>query len=495
MDNGNEHRKINCLFASVEVDPLVKVGGLGDVAFALPQALNSLQPETIDGMQIETRLVIPCHSTACLGVENMTEFFEFSVPTGAGTIPARAFSSNIDGLSVYLIYADPISRDTAVYSENLYLDGLKFSFFSMAILEFARALDWKIDILHANDWHTALSVYRLDMLRKNDYHLKDARSVITIHNLPYMGAGTETALDELGIPPSQDRRLPAWARYLPMPMGLSVADEIVAVSPTYAREIMTPEFGCGLQNYLMYKNDRVSGIINGVDVQSWDPATDRNIFVNYTAEHLEQREKNKRALIAEFSLNPSEDIPLLIFIGRMDRQKGVDLAIGALRQLINLPWQVIMLGKGNPVLEEEAHKFERDHPDKVRAVTRFDGRLARRMYAGGDIILMPSLYEPCGLAQMIGMRYGCIPLGRATGGLKDTIIDIEDSENGTGFIFDRADPNALAVTIRRALSHYQYKLDWEETQIRGMKQDFSWHKSALQYARIYQELKKAQNEN
>jgi starch synthase len=495
METGNDNRKINCLFASAEVDPLVKVGGLGDVAFALPQALNNLQPETLEGGQIETRLVIPCHSTACLDIENMSEFFEFKVQTASGSIPARTFTTNIDGLTIYLIYAEPIARDPLVYSEDLYRDGLKFTFFSMAILELVRMLDWKIDILHANDWHTAISIYRLDMLRQSDHFLKDAKSVITVHNLPYMGVGTETALDELGIPPSQDRRLPTWARYLPMPMGLSVADEIVAVSPTYAREIMTPEFGCGLQNYLMYKNDRVSGILNGVDVQSWNPETDRNIFANYTAQNLEERKKNKQELIAEFSLDPSDDIPLLIFIGRMDLQKGVDLAIGALRQLINLPWQVIFLGKGNLVLEEEAHKFESDHPDKVRAITRFDGRLARRMYAGGDMILMPSLYEPCGLAQMIGMRYGCIPLGRATGGLKDTIIDIEDSENGTGFIFEQADPNALAVTIRRALSHYQYKLGWEETQIRGMKQDFSWHKSALKYAGIYQGLKRGRNEN
>jgi starch synthase len=194
------------------------------------------------------------------------------------------------------------------------------------------------------------------------------------------------------------------------------------------------------------------------------------------------------ALLEEFSLNPDKNIPLLVMIGRVDQQKGIDLALEGLREITDLPWQVIFLGTGNPKLEEDAQQLQLDFPDKVRVALRFDAKLSHRMYAGGDMLLMPSRYEPCGLAQMIAMRYGCIPVARATGGLLDTIKDVDFSPDGTGFLFERISGKAFAETLKRAISHYQNPADWADTQKHGMSQDFSWNKSAQTYANLYLKL-------
>jgi starch synthase len=258
-------------------------------------------------------------------------------------------------------------------------------------------------------------------------------SVLTVHNLPFMGAGTGKALRSYGLPASRSEKLPQWARHFPLPLGMLVADRITAVSPTYAQEIMTPEFGCGLQDFIQKRADKVSGILNGLDMDAWNPEKDQNIPQPFGIDSLEQRQANKGALLKEFDLDPTGDDPLFILIGRMDAQKGVDLALESFRQLPDRPWKTILLGTGDPLLEAASRELERDFPDRFRAAIRFDAQLARRMYAGADILAMPSRYEPCGLAQMIAMRYGCIPVARATGGLKDTIVDAADEDSATAF--------------------------------------------------------------
>jgi starch synthase len=304
-----------------------------------------------------------------------------------------------------------------------------------------------------------------------------------------MGAGTDAALETFGIPPVQDNRLPEWGAFQPLPMGLATADLITTVSPTYAREILTPEFGCGLQNFLQARASDVSGILNGLDEQSWDPATDPALRVRFDSTSLEKRRSNKQALLHEFSLPPNMDLPLLILISRMDWQKGVDLAIDSLRMIAGLPWQAILLGNGDPTLEAAIRHLEAEFPYRVGAAIRFDAQLARCMYGGGDMLLMPSRYEPCGLAQMIGMRYGCIPVARATGGLRDTIIDQQSPDISTGFLFEEATPEALSAALRRALSAYSDREDWQARQQFGMRQDFSWERSARTYAQLYLQLR------
>ncbi len=477
---------IKVLFVAAEADPLVKVGGLGDVSGSLPAALNTLSPEEINGHEIDVRLVLPFHKILRSKIDNPKFLFGFEVSTADQPIKAEAYQIDLNGFRTYLIAGKPIDDAPTVYSSDAQLDGFKYIFFSQAIIPFIQALKWQPNILHANDWHTALAVYDLKRKQKQNSQLKNIRTILTIHNLPFMGAGTEAAFEAFGIKPSQYPRIPSWGRNFPLPLGMQKSDRITTVSSTYAKEMMTPEFGCGLEKLLQERKKIVSGIVNGLDMEAWDPATDPKIESNFDASSLARRNENRKALIAEFDLDQNPEIPLLILISRMDPQKGVDIAVQGLRKMADKSWQAILLGTGNPELEQACLSLEEDYPDRVRAAIRYDGALSRRMYAGGDILLMPSRYEPCGLAQMMAMRYGCVPLARATGGLQDTIVDvIKSPKSGTGFLFGPAKPKAFAEALNNALKVYKDPAKWEAIQKRGMAQDFSWKNSALNYVDLY----------
>jgi starch synthase len=480
--------KINVLFSAVEADPFVKVGGLGDVAYALPYALRNLHPEDINNHEIDIRLVIPCHSFSCDFQDTFTERTVFDVKTAMGDIPTTAYSTEINGLPIYIISSRLIPQDTSVYTSDDYVDGLKFLFFSQATLALVKHLNWQPDIFHVNDWHTAITPYLIDLQKSNGRSEGRMKSVLTIHNLPFLGTGTEEAINDLGIPFSSNSKLPVWARKLPLPIGLSASDKIVAVSPTYANEILTPEFGCGLDKYLSMRKNSLSGIVNGIDTQLWNPATDSEILARYSIHNLYERQNNKHVLQNELKLQLDPDIPLLAFIGRMSHQKGIDLIIDGLRLLKGVPWQAIILGTGEVKLEKQALQLESEFPDNVRTLIKYDSKFSRRIYAGADMLLMPSRYEPCGLAQMIAMRYGCIPIARATGGLKDTISDVSKSLNATGFLFEEESGQALADTILKAVETYKNKPGWHIMQTKAMQKDFSWHQSALKYTRLYMGL-------
>lgn len=483
------NQKIKVLFLASEADPLIKVGGLGDVAGSLPPALQQITQ--VGGIQtsLDTRLVIP-YQPAIRSKHTDFEFlFELSVPAQGKPIPAQVFQTRIQEVPVYLISGSPIDKGSPVYSSEAAIDGPKYVFFSLAALELARALNWQPDILHANDWHTALAIYALKHKYQNDPFFKHTRSVLTIHNLPFMGAGTEAAFDAFGLPPSRYPHMPRWARKFPLPLGLQSADRIVAVSPNYAREILSPESGFGLEKLLWIRHNAISGILNGIDYEYWDPANDIHIPHPYDLNSLENRAHNKVALLRALELDTDPRTPLLVIISRMDQQKGIDLALSGLAKNIQSRWQVIILGTGDPELENASRQLEKDFPERVRAIIRFDSQLARQLYTAGDILLMPSRYEPCGLAQMIAMRYGCVPLGRATGGLLDTIRDISEAgEEGTGFLFKEATSQAFSAALERALEVYADLERWQQLQIKGMRQDFSWEKSASQYAKLYLEL-------
>jgi starch synthase len=479
---------LRVLFVAAEADPIIKVGGLGDVTGSLPRTLRALEPVQAMGYQLDVRLAIPLHPAITMRINELTQVAEFDVPHPTRPVTAKAFLTHVGDLPVYLIGGDPIPPDAPVYSLDTRKDGEKFTFFSLAVLELARALNWAPDILHANDWHTALAVYALSLRRSEDRFFANTRSVLTVHNLPYMGAGTDEALTDYGIPPLKDNRLPPWGGYQPLPMGLATADYITTVSPTYAREIMTPEFGCDLQDFLQMRAGSIAGILNGLDERSWDPTADPAQPETFDLDHLEKRAANKQALVREFVLPQIEDMPLLILISRMDRQKGVDLVVEALRQVAALPWQAVLLGTGEPSLEAAMRQLEAEFPYRARAIIRFDGQLARRMYGGADMLLMPSRYEPCGLAQMIGMRYGCLPVARSTGGLRDTVRDNQVSETSTGFLFENSTTEALAAALRRAIAMYNDREGWQARQRCAMQQDFSWQRSAESYAKLYHRL-------
>ncbi|MFZ6029355.1 MAG: glycogen synthase [Chloroflexota bacterium] len=472
-----------------EADPLVKIGGLGDVGGSLPPALRKLA-----GDEIDVRLVIPFHGTINSHLYPTRPVIEFDVSHNSGPIHARVYETSLNGEPIYLLGGDAIPPSAPVYSNDLGFDAHKYVFFSMAALEFCRVMQWQPDIIHANDWHTAAAIYAISLRRPYDTFFQNTATIMAVHNLPYLGIGANLPLAAFGLPPAYGSRLPEWAIHMPLPLGLLSADHILAVSPGYAKEILTPEFGSGLHEFLQSRKDSVSGILNGIDLQRWDPANDPALTANYESATLAARAANKIALQQEVALPVEPPVPgksspaLLSIISRMDYQKGIDLAIGALTMLADLPWKAIILGTGHFELEAAVRTLEQNMPQRLRAIIRFDPSLSRRIYAGSDMLLMPSRYEPCGLAQMIAMRYGCIPVARATGGLKDTIVD--GPKNGTGFLFTEATPEAMAAGLRRAILAYEDSPGWQQMQLRGMQFDFSWERSAKEYLQLYKRIKK-----
>ena len=473
--------QIKVLFLAAEADPFVKVGGLGDAAGSLPRALRALPPELTGNVDVDIRLALPFHPVLRSKAVSLRSIAPFPLKREGEEVLVEAFETTHEGLPVYLIGGGAIDSSGSVYSSNSKADGEKYTFFSLAALELIRQLDWHPDVVHVNDWHTALTAYGLLVQHWQEGQPRPV-SVVTVHNLPFLGPDVHQALEAYDIPLAQTD-LPGWARLKPMPLGLWSADAIVAVSPTYADEMLSPEYGAGLDEFLKTRRENLTGILNGLDVDSFDPATDENIAMQFTSDTLDNRELNKVALANRVGLESDLTVPLLGVVSRMESQKGIDLVLDGLRKLGKKPWQAVILGTGNPKLEEAARKLGEDFPERVHIEARYDAKLARLIYAGSDIFLMPSRYEPCGLSQMMAMRYGCIPVVRAVGGLHDTVTDGE-----TGFVFIEPKLKDFVASIRRALKMYMDKEAWRTMQKNGMSQDFSWTKSALKYFELYQRL-------
>src|SRR6266496_1083684 len=467
---------INVLFLAAEAEPFVKVGGLGDVAGTVPRALRALSN---DETKLDVRLVLPYHSA--IRADTFRPVGIYSIPRGSSEVQVQAFEGNLEGMPVYLLNGDPVRASGSVYSSNNKLDAEKYAFFSLAALELPKQINWHPDIIHANDWHTALASY-VNLVKRWGEKTRRVSSLITIHNLPFLGPDVSAILETYGLPLA-NTDLPDWARLMPMPLGLWASDAINAVSPTYADEILHEEFGCGLQEFFRNRTDSLSGILNGLDTVSFDPQTDPTLAANFNADTLSMRPINKTALQERLGLPVLPDVPLLGMVTRMDVQKGVDIALRGLKMLGKQNWQLVLLGAGDPRLEAMAKKLQEELPDRVRVATRYDAKLARQIYGGADIFLMPSRYEPCGTSQMISMRYGCIPLVRAVGGLHDTVTDSE-----TGFVFVDTKVKSFNDTVRRALNLYPYHSRWATMQKAGMALDFSWPRSAAKYLELYQKL-------
>jgi starch synthase len=478
-------RQINILFLASEADPFVKIGGLGDVAGSLPPAIQNLSNDTI---KYDIRLALPFYGVIKKKLPNLPKMGEFPLHTGGIIIQTSIFEYTHRGIPVYFIDGAPIKEEDPVYGSNFVADSEKFVFFSLACLELPRFLKWRIDILHANDWHTAVAIHQLSTQAVFRQSSPMPKKILTLHNLPFMGAGSEDALTRFGIEPADDPHLPTWARTIPLPMGLASADRIVPVSRSYAQEILTPEFGCGLESFFKSHSEKIWGIINGIDNTGWDPASDKFITSNFNVENLSGKISCKNTLLTELGLNLQPRTPLIVLISRMDQQKGVDLAINSLRMIENLRWQAIILGSGDSKLESAAMDLENSLPEKVRAKILFDSALSHRMYAGADILLMPSRYEPCGLSQLIAMRYGTLPVARATGGLKDTIRDVDKHGHGTGFLFSEASANETVKALKRSMEAYMQQERWNGLIRNAMDQDFSWNNSAKEYCALYQQL-------
>lgn len=467
---------INILFLAAEAEPFVKVGGLGDVAGTLPRALRALSN---DELKLDVRLALPYHSV--IRSEGLRAVGIYSIPRGKTEVQVEAFEGVLDGMPVYFLNGAPIRSSGSVYSSNSKLDAEKYAFFSLAALELPRQINWEPNIIHANDWHTALAAYS-NLVKRWNEKTRRVSSLVTIHNLPFLGPDVKDLLEEYGLPLA-NTDLPDWARVMPMPLGLWASDAIVAVSPTYADEILLEEFGCGLQDFFRNRTDSLHGILNGIDTASFDPQTDPTLTANFNVRTLSERPRNKAALQERVGLPINPDVPLLGMVSRMDQAKGIDIALKGLKLMAKQDWQLVLLGAGDPNLEATAKKLQEELPERVRVETRYDAKLARRIYGGSDIFLMPSRYEPCGISQMIAMRYGSVPLVRAVGGLHDTVTDGE-----TGFVFIDTKVKSFNDALRRALALYSDHSRWMNLQLAGMVQDFSWSNSARKYLEVYQKL-------
>jgi starch synthase len=464
---------MRALFLAAEATPLVKVGGLADVAGELPRALAR--------HGVDVQLALPFYPALKAELAGLRPIATVEVPRPDGARAATVHALEVDGRGVWLIGGGPIDAVPGVYGAPEQ-DAAKFAFFGIGALQACRALGWEPEVVHAHDWHAAPA---LAWMRTAAPGWERTAALLTVHNLPFMGAGGEASLAGYGLRPAEGGLLPDWARGLPLPLGMAHADWITTVSPGYAAEIQTPEFGCGLEAFLAGRAGRLRGVLNGIDPAVWNPAADAALERRYAIDSLESRSANKAALQRIFGWPDHGRTPLLAMITRLDVQKGVDLAFEALDGLTDVRWQLILLGVGDAALEERAQAFAAAHSDRAAFIPQFDPFLSRRIYAGADMMLVPSRYEPCGLVQLIGLRYGAVPVVHATGGLRDTVEPYSSEARGTGFLFAPAEARAMAQALRTAIQVHADARRWAGLQRRGMAADFSWAASAAVYSDLY----------
>jgi len=364
---------------------------------------------------------------------------------------------------------------------------------SRAALESCQRMGWSPDIIHCNDWHTALIPTYLRALYAWDELLAGAKTVLTMHNVGYQGIFSASVLEDLGLADYSSyfdaEDLQSDTVNL-LKTGLLHADHLTTVSPTHAEEIQTPEFGMGLEGLLRSRSDRLDGILNGVDYGEWNPATDLLIPSNYSAEDLSGKEHNKRALMQDLSLPYDPQAPVLGVVSRLVHQKGIDLLEGALPELLDsLDLRLVVLGTGEPQFESMFRSLHNQFPRKVSFYRGYSNELAHRIEAGSDLLLMPSLYEPCGLNQMYSLHYGTVPVVRATGGLADSVQPWDPrAGTGTGFLFEEYSSEALSEAVHRALNAFRDQPAWRQLMLNGMGQDFSWRKQVRKYEALYERV-------
>ncbi|MCX7795505.1 MAG: glycogen synthase [bacterium] len=458
-------------FVASEVNPFVKVGGLADVAGALPKALASLG--------CEVYVVMPMYRQVSLDSYDVTEFVkDLDVPLGYGNETASIKRISLsDNVSLYLVDNGAYFQRETLY--NFPDDPRRFIFFSRASFELAKILG--PDIIHCNDWHTAL----LPGYVKYFWDRRQVGTLFSIHNLAYQGLCDRDMFIYSGLPDIafNPEGVEFYGKFNIMKSGIVYSDMINTVSPTYAEEIKTPEFGCGLDGLLRSRADVLVGILNGIDEEEFNPQIDRYLLVRFSSDSLEKKEENKKFLLGELGLVYDENVPVISFIGRLWDQKGIDIIIQAIPELMSRDVYLIILGTGSEYYHQVLNQFKEQYPDKISINLKFDNRLAHLIYGGSDFLLMPSRFEPCGLGQMIAMKYGTIPVVRGVGGLKDTV-----KENETGFVFFDYTYNALLESIDRAINLYNDKDRLNIMRKRIMLEDHSWNNSAKIYLDTYNKI-------
>ncbi|MGC9333300.1 MAG: glycogen synthase [Anaerolineae bacterium] len=477
-DNGS----LKILLLAAEVVPFAKTGGLADVAGTLPKAIRA--------MGHDIRVAMPRYGRIEHDKFQLEEVLPpFEVPIHRTTQPARILQATIgNDVPVYMV-------DNAKYfdREGIYMyadDADRFIFFCRAILEAIKHMEWQPDVIHCHDWHTAIVPNWLNTIYERDPFFRETGTVYTIHNLAYQGIFGYRVLEIAGLDEWGFQYHAEMADLNEvvdlMGRGIYWADLVSTVSETYAHEILTPEYGERLDPLLRDRRDRLFGILNGIDYETASPATDPHLVTNYNTGSLDRRAENKLALQREAKLPEDPDVPLIGIISRLTDSKGFDILGEAIDHILDLGIQFVLMGTGEQHYHDLFSRMVQQYPDQATIFLTFNTPLAQRIYAGSDMFLMPSRVEPCGTNQLVAMHYGCVPIVRATGGLADTVQDYDPhTGQGTGFVFHDYDRWMLFAAVVRAVETFRHRDLWRQIQLRGMRADFSWERSARKYVDLY----------
>jgi starch synthase len=483
------------VFATAEVSPIAKTGGLGDVCGSLPKALSDLGHDVV--------IFMPFYREARNWFERAGAELEQALPTtqimwANWSAEAAYLRTTLPGTDIplYLIANDHFFNREYIYASRAdgYDDNVeRYTFFCRAVIAGCELLDIRPDILHAHDWHAALLPIYLHSGLRGGATFAAAHSVFTIHNLNYQGSGSAAQFAATGLHSRYwaPDALEHWGEMNLMKGGIIFADQVTTVSPNYAREIQTRPLGAGLDGIVRSLSFKLTGILNGIDVAEWNPETDPNLSSNYDPQRLNGKSLSKRALLREAKLKLRAKTPLVSFVSRLVDQKGVDLLIPALARILHAGAQAVILGSGEPRYENALAQLGREYADSCRVWIGFDAALSHRIYAGSDLLLMPSVYEPCGLNQMYALRYGTIPVVRLTGGLADTVIPYNGAnlDVANGFGFHTLTDEDLFTTAWVAILNYREGRIWRDLQSNAMSADFSWSRSAGDYVKVYERAK------
>ena len=474
---------MNILIVASEAHPFIKTGGLGDVIGALPVALNDLGADV--------RVVIPNYRDIKKEIkENLKYIDNFTVNVGWRNQYCGILEYEHEGVKFYLLDNEYYFNRGGLY--GYYDDGEKFAFFDRAVLEFVKHIDWVPDILHCNDWQTGMVPVLLKLEYSKEEKFKNMKTMFSIHNLFFKGMFDPKVLPELfgyDYESFNNGSLEHYGAVSFLKGGINYADKVTTVSKSYAEEIKTPEYGEQLEGLLRYRSSVLEGIVNGIDYKEYNPEEDKYIYSTYSVNDLENKKINKEELQKELGLTVNKDVPMIGLVSRLTHQKGCDLIINILEELLKEDIQVVVLGTGDYMYEESFKSFQGRHPNKISANIKFSNELAHKIYAASDMFLMPSLFEPCGLGQLIALRYGSIPIVRETGGLKDTVTPYNEyDETGNGFGFKNYRFEELFNITKYAIKIYRNKDKWNNIVRQAMSSDNSWEKSAKEYIEIYNQL-------
>ena len=467
-------------FIAAEAAPFVKVGGLGDVIGSLPKALRELG--------VDARVILPLYSSIDRERFGLNyKAYQF-VDLGWRHSYCGIFETEVDGVPCYFVDNEQYFNRDSIYGQAD--DGERFAFFSKAALEILPALDFKPDVVNVNDWHTALSVIYLDVLKSREAEFyKDMKSVLSIHNIEFQGRFNPYEMGNLfGLENKYFDALIYNGDLNLLKGAIQLADRVNTVSETYAREILDPYFSYGLDKILTVEQGKLRGILNGIDVDKFNPKTDPMIPVNYDLKTFEDKVQNKLAFQKEMDLELNADIPLIGMVTRLTHQKGIDLILQASEEILKTGAQLVILGTGDAHYESALRSLEHYRHDRVRSILLFSNEMSAKIYAASDLFLMPSKTEPCGLSQLISMRYGTVPVVHRVGGLRDTVIPFTGVE-GNGFTFESFQAGDMMDAIYRAMTcFYQSPDEWKQIIKNNLQKDVSWEQSAKKYLDLYHEV-------